>query len=53
MTREQLRQRHGTPEEFAAACNRAADTLYITTAECEAAIASYVEEWRQAERTCD
>ena len=44
----ELAARHGTPREFAAACNRAADTLYITTAECQAAVTSYSRQWDEA-----
>ena len=39
---------HGGPREFAAACNRAADSLEITTAECETAIEKYQREWDAA-----
>jgi hypothetical protein len=48
MTRTELEKAHGTPDEFAAACNRAADQLAITTAECNAAIAKYRREWDEA-----
>lgn len=44
----ELAAKHGTPEQFAAACNRAADTLYITTAECDTAVAAYIAEWEAA-----
>lgn len=47
---KQLAQAHGTPDQFAAACNRAADSLMITTAECEAAIEKYRREWEQAKQ---
>lgn len=33
------------PADFEAACNRAADDLYITTAECNAAVEAYRREW--------
>lgn len=40
-----LKQKHGTPEAFAEACNLAAAT---TTADCEAAIEKYRREWAEA-----
>lgn len=47
-TIEQLREKSGTPEEFAAACNRACDDLFCTTEERDAAIAKYSAEWAMA-----
>jgi hypothetical protein len=46
--RDQLRAKHGTPSQFAEACNRSADGLEITTAECGAAIQKYWAEWGAA-----
>lgn len=45
---KKLKKAHGTPEEFANACNQAADRLYITTLECEAGIVKYYREWAEA-----
>ncbi len=47
-TKAELRKAHGTPARFAEACNRAADDLMITTAECEAGIAKYNAEYEAA-----
>lgn len=50
MTKEQeiLKAKHGTPKEFAAACERAVDDLMITPAESRAGIAKYQDEWNAA-----
>lgn len=48
LSRADLTKRHGTPRGFAAACNQAADDLYITTAECDAAVEKYQREWNAA-----
>lgn len=40
-TKEQLRADHGTPNEFEAACNRAANDRFLTTAEATAAVSRY------------
>lgn len=48
MTQEKLKAAHGTPEEFAAACNAAADQCMITTSECEAGVEKYRREWQEA-----
>lgn len=42
---EKLRNAHGLPHEFAAACWRACDNLEITPSESRAAIQKYVEEF--------
>jgi hypothetical protein len=44
----ELRERHGTPEEFAKAVWAACDTLNCTTDEAEAAIGNYRIEWARA-----
>jgi hypothetical protein len=44
----ELAKKHGTPEEFARACNDAADQLMATTAEANAAILKYQQEWNAA-----
>ena len=38
----------GTPDEFAVGVNRAADDLYCTSAEADAAISKYRREWVEA-----
>lgn len=43
-----LTEKHGTPEGFAVACDRAADQGVITTAEAESAKAKYNTEWADA-----
>jgi hypothetical protein len=43
-----LKKKHGTPREFEAGCNLAADDLMITTAECDAAVRKYRDEWEEA-----
>lgn len=45
---EKLRAKYGTPDEFANACNRAADRLMITTEECDAGVEKYRREWMEA-----
>jgi hypothetical protein len=48
-TREELRSKHGTPEEFERAVWKAYADLFITKGEADAAIAKYRVEWRVAE----
>lgn len=50
MTDKQIEMKlvHGSPYAFADACEFAADTLVITTAECRAAIEKYNREWTDA-----
>ncbi len=47
-TQEELRAEHGTPDEFAAVVNQAADDLFCTTEEANAAIAKYRVEYAVA-----
>lgn len=42
---KRLKEQSGTPEEFASACNAAADQNMITGAECFEAVRKYVKEW--------
>lgn len=49
MTREDLRQRHGTPAQFASAVWAAWAQLFVTTAEAYKAIKDYEREWCDAE----
>jgi hypothetical protein len=42
-TREVMERRHGTIQDFERAVNKAADDLWVTTAEAEAAIERYRE----------
>ncbi len=48
MTKEELRAKHGTPDDFAAAVNQAADDLFCTTDEANAAITKYRAEYEAA-----
>lgn len=50
MSNEQkrLKQEHGTPEQFAIACQNAVADGMISPAECEAAIDKYCREWAEA-----
>lgn len=45
---EKLREAHGTPREFAEACNAAVADLMITPDECDTAIKAYIREWNEA-----
>ena len=47
-TRSDLREKHGTPQEFEAAVNRAADQLFLTTDEANVAIKKYYDRWNDA-----
>jgi hypothetical protein len=47
-TQAELTAAHGTPDQFAEAVNKAADQLFCTTDEANAAIAKYREEWNTA-----
>jgi hypothetical protein len=47
-TKEELRQKHGTPAEFEAAVIRAANDLFCTDDEARAAIAKYRAEYEAA-----
>jgi hypothetical protein len=48
MTREEMRQKSGTPEEFAAAVMRAASDLFCTEEEARIAIVKYRNEYAAA-----
>lgn len=48
ITREQLRRRHGTPEEFRKACLSALGS-FISVDEMSQAVMRYQQEWDQAE----
>lgn len=50
-TKKQLRAAHGTPDEFAQACLRAANDLFITDDEARAATAKYRAEYEAAPDT--
>ncbi len=50
---EKLRAKHGDPDEFAIACNRAADRLMISTEECDAGVEKYRREWLAAGRVAE
>lgn len=47
-TKDELRAAHGTPDEFAAACIRAASDLFCTDEEAMVAIAKYRAEYDAA-----
>lgn len=47
-TKRELRETSGTPAEFAAAVNKAADDLFCTTEEASAAILKYRREYEAA-----
>lgn len=47
---KELKRKHGTPEQFAAACNAAVGDLMVTPAEAQAAIETYCREWAEAGR---
>ncbi len=49
---KELREKHGTPREFATAVWRAVP-WDISAAEAAAAIAKYEQEWREAEANDD
>ena len=48
---KEMRRVSGTPAEFAEAVDRAADQLWITTEEAEAAKEKYRREWEEAARS--
>lgn len=45
---KELKKKHGTPEEFRAACLRAYFNLEIDEREYERAVAKYEKEWKEA-----
>lgn len=47
-TKEELREAHGTPDEFERACVRASNDLFITDDEARAAVAKYRAEYEAA-----
>jgi predicted nucleic acid-binding protein len=49
MTKKELQEKHGTPEEFEAACQAAYATMFVTWDELVAAVAKYRQEWQDAE----
>ena len=49
MTKEELRKKHGTPQEFAKAIWTAWEDLFITRQEAIDAIHKYHDEWKVAE----
>ena len=51
---QELAEKHGTPEAFRKAVEKARDDLYITTGEASLAISEYQNEWDEAgERVYD
>lgn len=49
-TQEELREKHGTPEEFERAVWEAHAQLFVATEEAMKTIAKYHDEWRDAKR---
>jgi hypothetical protein len=48
LTRDELEEKHGTPEEFQKAVWNAANQLMITDEEAKIAIRKYLKEWSEA-----
>lgn len=48
MSKKELEEKHGTPEEFAEDVMRAYADLFITLSEASKAIAKYWKEWHEA-----
>lgn len=49
MTKKELEDRHGTPEEFAEAVWAACEHLMVTPMEAKESVSEYWKEWEAAE----